>query len=85
MDNIGFDGTGVHSGDKERDYRNNIALAPKNPHMPDVVYEDSRIINAFYNRYCRKKRPLWKKVINTIYRRIGKPVPFVIKGTVYSV
>lgn len=83
VDNIGFDGTGIHSGDKERDYRNNIALAPANPRMPDVIYEDKRIINAFYNSYCRKKRPLWQRIINTIYRKIWKPAPFVIKKKVY--
>ena len=84
VDNIGFDGTGIHSGNDERDYRNNVAAAPENPCMPDVVYEDSRIINAFYNRYSRAKRPWWQRVINTIYRKLGKPVPFVIKKKVYN-
>jgi len=55
VDNIGFDGTGIHSGKDEADYRNNVSLAPENPRMPDVIYEDSRIINAFYNYYCRAK------------------------------
>lgn len=84
VDNIGFDGSGIHSGNDERDYRNNVAAAPENPRLPDMVYEDSRIINAFYNRYCQTKRPLWQKVINTIYRKLGKPVPFVIKKKIYS-
>lgn len=84
VDNIGFDGTGIHSGDNETDFRNNVELAPESPRMPDVIYEDSRIINAFYNYYCRAKRPLWQRVINTFYRKLGKPVPFVIKKKVYS-
>ena len=84
VDNIGFDGTGIHSGDKERDYRNNLAMAPKDSRLPDVIYEEKRIINAFYNSYCRVKRPWWQRIINTIYRKIGKPVPFVIKKKVYS-
>ena len=84
VDNIGFDGTGIHSGTDERDFRNNIMKAPKNPRMPDVVYEDSRIINAFYNYYSRAKRPIWQKVINAIYRKLGKPAPFVIKKKVYN-
>ena len=58
VDNIGFDGTGIHSGTDERDFRNNIMKAPKNPRMPNFLYEDSRIINAFYNYYSRAKRPL---------------------------
>ena len=49
----------------------------------DVIYEDSRIINAFYNYYCRKKRPLWQKAINYIYRKLGKNPPFVIKKKIY--
>ena len=84
VDNIGFDGTGVHSGNDERDYRNNVSLAPGFPLMPDVIYEDSRIINAFYNCYSRAKRPLWQKFINAIYRGLGKSAPFVIKKRVYA-
>ena len=84
VDNIGFDGTGIHSGTDETDYRNNLAEAPKNPRMPDVLYEDARIINLFYNYYCRTKRPLWQKIINTIYRKLGKQVPYIIKKKVYE-
>lgn len=68
VDNIGFDGTGIHSGNDERDYRNNVSLAPANPRMPDVLYEDSRILNAFYSYYCRKKRPFWRRVLNKVYK-----------------
>ena len=83
VDNIGFDGTGIHSGNDEHDYRNNVSLAPANPRMPDVIYEDARIINAFANCYSRAKRPLWQKAINTIFRKLGKQVPFVIKKRIY--
>lgn len=84
VDNIGFDGTGIHSGTDETDFRNNLAAAPKNPRMQDVVYEDSRIINAFANYYSKAKRPLWQRVINTIYRTIGLKAPFVVKKNVYA-
>ncbi len=84
VDNIGFDGTGIHSGTDATDFRNQVSLAPENPRMPDVLYEDRRIINAFYNYYCRAKRPLWQKAINTVYRKLGKQVPFVIKKKVYA-
>ena len=84
VDNIGFDGTGIHSWNDETDFRNNVALAPENPCMPDVIYEDERIINAFANYYSRAKRPLWQRVINSIYRKIGKPAPFVIKKKIYN-
>ncbi len=84
VDNIGFDGTGIHSGTDETDFRNNLAAAPENPRMPDVLYEDERIINAFANYYSRVRRPLWQKAINFVYRKLGKHVPFVIKKKVYE-
>ena len=84
VDNIGFDGTGVHSGTDETDFRNNLAAAPENPRMPDVIYEDERIINAFANYYSRVKRSLWQKIINTIYHKLGKPMPFEIKKKIYA-
>lgn len=83
VDNIGFDGTGIHSWNDETDFRNNVSIAPVNPRMPDIIFEDERIINAFYSYYCHQRRPLWQKVINTIYRNIGKPIPFEIKKKVY--
>ena len=83
VDNIGFDGTGIHSWNDETDFRNNVAAAPKNPRLSDIIYEDERIINAFANYYSRAKRPLWQKIINTIYRKFGKPMPFVIKKKIY--
>lgn len=83
VDNIGFDGTGIHSWNDETDFRNNVSLAPMNPRMPDLVYEDERIINAFYSYYCPDKRTLWQRVINTIYRKLGKQAPFVIKKKIY--
>ena len=83
VDNIGFDGTGIHSGTNANDFRNDVNLALSEPRLPDVIYEDSRIINAFYNYYCRTKRPWWQRIINTVYRKLGQPTPFVIKKKVY--
>lgn len=83
VDNIGFDGTGIHSGSDETDFRNNVNLAPANPRMLDVIYEDAIIINAFANCYSRAKRPIWQKAINCIYRKLGKNPPFQIKQKIY--
>lgn len=83
VDNIGFDGTGIHSGTDETDFRNDVNLAPANPCFLNVIYEDKRIINAFYNYYCRAKRPLWQRAINAIYRKFGIQTPFVIKRKVF--
>ena len=84
VDNIGFDGTGIHSGTDETDFRNDLAAAPEHPRMPDVIYEDERIVNAFANYYSKAKRPLWQKVVNTIYRMVGKQSPYLIKKRVYA-
>ena len=85
VDNIGFDGTGRHSGiSLTGEYRNDLSKSIENPRFLDIVYEDSRIINAFYNRFCRKKRPLWQRLINYCSRLIGFEAPFVIKRKIYK-
>ena len=84
VDNIGFDGSGRHSGlNLTGDFRNDLSQCPPNPRFVNVVYEDARIINAFYNYYCRKKRPLLKKVVNFLAHLLGKNPPFLIKKKVY--
>ena len=50
----------------------------------DIIYEDTRIINAFYNRFTKKKRPLWQKAINFIFRKLHKKPPYNKKKKVYS-
>lgn len=80
---IGMDGSGTHCGnDIEEDTRTINTSSSFN--FIKCIYEDSRTINAFYNSYCRVRRPLWQKVVNTIYRNFGKQVPFVIKMKVYE-
>ncbi|MBQ4393864.1 MAG: glycosyltransferase [Paludibacteraceae bacterium] len=78
---IGFDGSGTHCS--STNINNEMYVHSKDIRFLDVIYEDSRIINAFYNYYCRKKRPLWQKAINYIYRKLGKNPPFVIKKKIY--
>lgn len=84
VDNIGFDGSGIHSGTDETDFRNNVALAPESPRMPDVLYEDERIINAFYNYFCRPKRTALQKLIRYIGRLLGQKDLMSIKKKVYE-
>lgn len=84
VDNIGFDGTGVHSGVNNTNlYRNDLTKSVQHCRFPDNIYEDKRIINAWYSFGCSARRPLWQRIINTIYRKLGKPVPFMIKKKVY--
>lgn len=82
--NIGFDGTGTHSGTVLNVYENDLSQSIANPCMLDIVYEDDRIINAFYSSYYPKARPIWQKAINFIARKFGKKAPFVIKKKVYA-
>ena len=82
--NIGFDGTGTHSGTVAYTYVNDLSESVSNPRMLDMVYEDDRIINAFYSSYYPKSRPLWQKAINYIARKLGFKSPFMIKKKVYA-
>ena len=82
--NIGFDGTGTHSGTVANVYENNLSQSIANPRMLDMVYEDDRIINAFYNAFTYQRRLFWQKAINYIARKLGKKAPFVIKKKVYA-
>lgn len=81
--NIGNDGSGENCGITVT-LDNNHLCNNEHPRMVDVLYEDKRLINAFYNVNCRTKRPLWQKAINFIARKIGKRAPFVVKRKVYA-
>lgn len=83
IDNIGFDGTGIHSGDNETNFRKDIIKSKQYPRFIDVLYEDKRIINSFYSYYYPRKRPLWKKMINRLCRILGRENIFTIKRKVY--
>ena len=81
--NIGNDGSGENCGATSA--LDNVLLSQNwQPRLVDILYEDSRLINVFYNVNCRKKRPLWQKAINFIARKLGKKAPFVIKKKVYA-
>lgn len=85
VDNIGFDGTGIHSGlNLTGEFRNDLTRTVKEPRFVDILYEDARIINSFYNCYCETKRPFYQRIINTVFRVLGKKTPFVIKKRVYA-
>jgi len=79
VDNIGGDGSGTHHFDGNNVLRFDINKALAEPKLLDVLYEDSRIINAFYNAFCEKKRPLWQKAINFIGRKLGMKPPLSLR------
>ena len=83
IDNVGLDGSGTHCGKTGGDFHNDVKKAPENPKWLDVLYEDKRIVNAFY-AYCNPiKLPLWKKMIRKIYRIIGAIPPASVEPKVY--
>ena len=84
VSNIGFDGSGTHVGVIEDVYTNDLSQAAAEPRFLPVIYEDSRIVNAFFNAFTYAKRPWWQKGINYVCRLLGKPARFVIKKKVYE-
>lgn len=82
VDNLGLDGSGENCSINQS-YRNDKLNTNENIRFLDILYEDKRIINAFYNANCNKKRPLWQKIINRISRILGKKNVFVIKKKIY--
>lgn len=84
VDNIGFDGSGIHSWNNDVDYRNDVSKAPENPQFIDVLYEDKRIINDFCSVRTIGKRPLYQRIINTLFRKLGLKAPFYLKRKVYA-
>ena len=82
--NIGGDGSGTHHLDRDNSYLFDLKYAIKDPLLIDVIYEDKRIINSFYNAYCAKKRPLWQKIINKITMLLMQKRFFVIKKKIYA-
>ncbi len=82
VDNIGLDGTGENCS-KQTGLSHTELCNNDNPKFLDIIYEDKRIINAFYNVNCRNRIPLWKRFINRLFRKLtGKPK--YLKGQVYA-
>lgn len=82
VENIGLDGSGENCGTQgalqHADLNQN-----ENPKFLDIIYEDKRIINAFYNVNCFQKLPMWKRIINRISRAItGRPK--FLKRSIYA-
>lgn len=82
VNNIGLDGSGVNCG-VQKQLCNRVLNSNETPKLLEIIYEDKRIINAFYNVNCRKHRPLWQKACNFIMRKLGRKPLFVIKKKVY--
>jgi len=83
IDNLGMDGSGTHCSDLITKSNTTELSLIKRPNCTPFIYEDKRIINAFYSAYYPKKRPLWQKIINRISRMLGGENVFVIKKKVY--
>jgi hypothetical protein len=83
VNNIGHDGSGencLHSNALSHSYLNQ----KEDINFLNILYEDSRIINAFYSAYCRHKRPIWQKIINRLSRNVIGRNFYDLKGKVYK-
>ena len=83
VNNAGLDGSGENCGVQTALFHPYLN-ENRTPRLTDIIYEDSRLINAFYSVNCRKKRPLWQKVWNKIVRMIGQKDKVLLKGRVYA-
>lgn len=83
VDNIGLDGTGENCN-ATSSLKNSNLCQKEDIKFVDVLYQDERLINAFYSANCNKKRPIWQKIINRISRTLGGTNVFIIKKKVYS-
>lgn len=83
VDNLGLDGSGENCTISNA-LRNNTLNTNTDIRFQDILYQDRRLVNAFYSANCRKKRPLWKKIINRISRIFGGKNVFVIKKKIFT-
>jgi len=83
LDNIGNDGSGENCY-QTHSLRNTVLNEKEEIRLLDVLYEDKRLINAFYSAYCRKKKPLWQKMVNRLSRISGRRNVYTIKKKIYS-
>ena len=82
VDNIGLDGSGENCGVQTA--LSHASLCDnENPHFLDVVYEDKRIINAFYNVNCRQRLPFIKRALNRISKSLGIGIVY-LKREIYA-
>lgn len=83
VQNAGLDGSGENCG-VQTAFSHQCLNENYTPRLADIIYEDSRLINAFYNVNCRRKRPLWQKVWNKIAKLVGRNDKVLLKGRVYA-
>ena len=82
--NIGMDGSGTHCNNV-KSHKTSIQLLNSNdcPIFLDTLYFDARIINTLYSMYTKKRRPLWQKFINTLFKIAGGNPPYLLKKKIY--
>lgn len=83
VNNLGLDGSGENCSSQPSLTHRELNQKSE-PKFVDILYEDRRIINAFYNVNCKERRPLYQRIINCFFRKAGRPVPFVIKKKIIA-
>lgn len=84
--NIGFDGSGENSQNKEDSFLNHnyYVNAVRDPRLLDAVYEDSRIVNIVYSSSVLRRRSFIGRIINRIGGLLTGNSNYVLKGEVYK-
>lgn len=85
INNIGFDGSGINSGNQENSVLNHnyYVNAKKDVRFLDVVYEDSRIVNIVYSSSVMHRRPFFKRIVNRIGCKLTGKKNYLLKGKVF--
>lgn len=83
VNNYGLDGSGENCSISKSLFHEKLSDKSEYKFL-EILYEDKRIINAFYNAYCRKKRPIHKKIINRLSRIIQGKSIYTIKRKIYA-
>ncbi len=83
VDNLGLDGSGDNSGVHSNMRHKELCIKDKFDFL-DIIYQDERLVNAYYSVNSGVTRPFYQKVIRRICRIVGIKEPFEIKAKVYS-
>lgn len=85
INHIGWDAEGTNATGGAEKWAFERLADNANIRFLDVLYEDSRIINAWYSFSINKPRSLWGKLKNWYGRKFLHRDEYALKGKVYNV
>jgi hypothetical protein len=84
INHIGWDAEGTNATGGASQWNFERLADNANIRFLDVLYEDSRIINAWYSFSINKPRSLWRKLMNWYGRKFLRRDEYALKGRVYA-